>query len=43
MSLALLLVFIAMALTVAEAMGKCPGWIPKFVICVALLVLLWHR
>jgi hypothetical protein len=43
MSLLVVLVLAAFALTVAEALGKCPGWIPKVLICVALLVAFWGR
>ena len=43
MSLVLVLVLIAMGLTVAEAMGKVPGWPAKFVICVALLCMVWRH
>lgn len=41
MSLVVLLTIIALLLTVAEALGKCPGWVPKVFICVALLILTW--
>lgn len=43
MSLFIILLFIALMLTVAEATGKCPGWAPKFVIIVALLVQFWGK
>lgn len=34
-----ILVVAAFILTIAEALGKCPGWVPKILICVALLIL----
>lgn len=43
MSLIVILLFCALVLTVAEAIGKCPGWIPKVFIIVALLTQYWGR
>lgn len=34
----LLLAISAFGLTIAEALGKCPGWIPKVLICIWLLL-----
>ena len=43
MSLVVLLLLCALLLTVAEAVGKCPGWVPKVLIIVALLTQYWGR
>lgn len=34
-----ILVLLALVLTIAAAVGKCPLWLPVFVICVYLLLL----
>lgn len=40
-TLLVVLSLIALLLTVAEALGKCPGWVPKVFICVVLLIMTW--
>lgn len=41
-SLAVLLVLIALVLTVAAAAGKAPLWTAVFVLCVYLLLQVWR-
>lgn len=43
MSFTIVLLLYALILTVAEARGKCPSWVPKIFIIVALLVQFWGR
>jgi hypothetical protein len=43
MSLIVILTLCALALTVAEAIGKCPGWVPKVFLIVAMLVAFWGK
>jgi len=41
MTLVILLLLCALVLTLLAAIGKCPGWVPTFVLVVALLVERW--
>lgn len=41
-SLPLLLALSAFVLTLAGALGKCPWWVPVFLICVLLLLQGWR-
>ena len=34
-----LLVVAAFICTIAEALGKCPGWVPQILICVVLALM----
>ena len=38
MSVTLLIVVSAFICTIANAMGKCPAWVPLLLLCVAMLL-----
>ena len=42
-SVTALLAFTSFVVSIASAMGKCPGWVPHIVISVTLLVMVFPK